>query len=251
MFEADKAPQLGPGERLDRFIREDLVIIQSQDYFNFSLDAVLLAHFTQIPRRNKLKIVDFCSGNGVIPLLLSAKTEVAIDAIELQPGLVEMAQRSAQLNGLQDRLHFQCMNLNDFMYQGSQYDIVTCNPPYFLVDNSKEVHHLTSLALARHELKLTLDQWVKKASQILKDKGRLFFVHRPDRLDDLMACLEKHHFAVYRMQFVHPKAGARANVLLVEAIYRGGRNGVRVEPPLVVYQDDNTYTPELQAIYYG
>ncbi|NLJ19145.1 MAG: tRNA1(Val) (adenine(37)-N6)-methyltransferase, partial [Globicatella sulfidifaciens] len=115
----------------------------------------------------------------------------------------------------------------------------------------KEIHRLTSHHLARHEVSLTMDQWLFKASKLLKDKGRLYIVHRPERLDDLMEGLLQHDFSVKRIKFAYPKVGALANIVLIEAIYRGGRRGVRIEPPLIVHQENGEYTPEMKAIYFG
>ncbi|MCW6675398.1 tRNA1(Val) (adenine(37)-N6)-methyltransferase [Aerococcaceae bacterium NML180378] len=238
-------------ERVDAFIRENLQIIQSPHYFSFSVDAILLAEFANVPRRASGRIMDFCSGNGVIPILLSKRTQANIDAVEYQAPLVDMAKRSAQLNGLETRLNFIQADLNELPRPQQLYDLITCNPPYFSVQNKQSQHHLTSHAIARHEVFLTLEQWVHKARIFLKDKGKLCCVYRPDRLDDLMEMLLRHGFSVNRMRFAYPKAHLPAKVVLIEAIYRGGRQGVVIEPPITIYQADNTYTPEMQAIYYG
>lgn len=239
------------GERVDTFIRENLQIIQSPHYFAFSVDAILLADFACVPRRATGRIVDFCTGSGAIPLLLSQRTKATIEGIEVQPDLVDMAQRSVALNQLEHRIKIIEANLNDMPRPKHLYDVVTCNPPYFSVENKQIQHHLTSHAIARHEVLLTLEQWVGKAQIYLKDKGKLFCVYRPDRLDDLMETLLRYHFSVHRIRFAHPKANHAAKVVLVEAIYRGGRQGVKIEPPIIIYSDDNTYTAEMQAIYYG
>lgn len=238
-------------ERVDAFIRENLQIIQSPHYFSFSADAILLAEFAHVPRRATARIMDFCSGNGVIPILLSKRTQANIDAVEYQTPLVDMAQRSARLNGLEARLNFMQADLNELSRPAHLYDLITCNPPYFSVENKQSQHHLTSHAIARHEIYLTLEQWVQKARLFLKDKGKLCCVYRPDRLDDLMETLLRHGFSIHRMRFAHPKAHLPAKVVLVEAIYRGGRQGVIIEPPIIIYETDNTYTAEMQAIYYG
>lgn len=237
-------------ERVDLFLDGDLRLIQSKDYFTISVDAVLLAHFTNLPKRRPFRYIDFCSGNGAIPLLLAHKTSESLRGIELQAGLVDMAQRSAQLNGLEDRVSFINQDLKDFNPpQGELYDIITCNPPYFKVEDTNAVHTKDSHALARHEISLTLEDWVFKASRIMREKGRLFIVHRPERLDEIMSVLLAHQFSIYRIKFVHPKAGLNANGVLIEAIYRGGRGGVRVEPPIIVHTDDDEYTPMMKEIY--
>lgn len=240
-----------PGERVDYFMREKLDIIQSDQYFTYSVDALLLADFVPVPRNPRVRMIDFCSGNGVIPLLLSQRTQAPIVAVEIQEALVDMARRSVALNHLTDQINIIHSDLNELKKPEKLFDIITCNPPYFVVENQHSQHRLTSHAIARHELYLTMDQWVQKASIFLKERGKLFFVHRPDRLDDIYETLLRHHFSVHRMRFIYPKAGQNAKSVLVEAIYRGGRQGVKIEPPLVVHTDENQYTPEMQAIYFG
>lgn len=242
---------LREGERLDIFVREKLHIIQSSHYFAYSVDAVLLAEFARVPRRASARIIDFCSGNGAVALLLSAKTQAVIDTVELQAPLVEMAQRSVALNGLSEQIVVRQADLNELSRPDQLYDVVTCNPPYFSLDKQQTQHHLTSHAIARHEICLTLAQWVKKAALFLKEKGKLYCVYRPDRLDDLMEMLLSQGFGVHRIQFAYAKANQTAKVVLVEAIYQGGRAGVKIEPPIIIYNDDNTYTEQMRAIYYG
>lgn len=243
--------QLKPGERIDQLIREQLSIIQHPDYFSFSVDAILLAEFARVPRKETARILDMCAGTGVIPLLLSHKTKAHITSIELQEPLVDMAQRSVQLNQLSDRITVLQGDVRTMASPKRLYDVVTCNPPYFSVDNKRAQHHLSSHALARHEIALNLQEWVQQARKQIKDRGKLFCVYRPDRLDDLMECLLQHQFAVQRIQFAYAKAGQKAKIVLVEAIFQGGRQGVIVEPPIVIYTDDQQYTQQMQEIYYG
>ncbi|UPQ86500.1 tRNA1(Val) (adenine(37)-N6)-methyltransferase [Ignavigranum ruoffiae] len=240
-----------PQERIDCFKREAIQLIQSPEYFTMSLDAILLADFIQLPQKRHFRYMDFCSGHGVIPLLLSARTDEPLVGVEIQPALVDMARRSIGLNGLDQQIKMIESDLLELPLADWQgMDVISCNPPFFVVDHSNAIHHLDSHALARHEIALTLDQWVRQASRMLKTKGKLFFVHRPDRLDDIIEVLLRYHFSLNRLKFIYPKQGQLANMILVEAIYYGGRQGVKVEPPLVVHQADNSYTPEMMAIYY-
>lgn len=239
-------------ERIDCFKREAVKLIQSKDYFTMSLDAILLADFIQLPVKRHFRYMDFCSGNGVIPLLLSVRTKEPLYGVEIQPALVDMARRSIALNGLDQQIQMIEADLMDLPLADWQgMDLISCNPPYFIVDHSNAIHHIDSHALARHELALTLDQWVYQASRMLKTKGKLYFVHRPDRLDDIVEVLLRHHFSMNRLKFIYPKQGLMANMVLAEAIFYGGRQGVKIEPPLIVHQADNSYTEEMMAIYYG
>lgn len=237
-------------ERVDSFLGGTLKLIQSSEYFKASVDAILLANFIRLPKSRNFRYIDFCSGNGVIPLLLSQRSQGHFEGIELQAGLVDMAQRSAQLNHVAHRLDFICQDLKDFNPPPHHlYDIVSCNPPYFVVDHSRDIHQQMTYALARHEISLRMEDWVSKAGQVLKDRGRLYLVHRPERIDDLVEVLNTYHFGIYRMKFIYPKSSMNANGILIEAIYRGGRQGVRVEPPIIVHEDNNDYTQAMQEIY--
>ena len=246
-----KADLVKSHERVDFFKREKIQLIQSPDVFNMSADAILLADFIQLPKKS-FRYLDFCSGNGVIPLLLSVRTEQELFGIELQAPLVDMAQRSIALNGLQDQVTIFQGDINQInLSQWRELDIISCNPPYFLVENSTDVHQKTPHAIARHEIRLTMAQWVSKAAKLLKTKGKLFIVHRPDRLDDIFETLLTFNMSVNRLRFVYPKAHLNANIVLIEVINQGGRRGVKIEPPLVVHNDDNSYTEQMMAIYYG
>ena len=243
--------ELQAGERLDRLVREQLDIIQNPAYFAFSVDAILLAYFARVPRRQTARILDLCSGNGVIPLLLSHKTQATIKGVELQAPLVEMAQRSVALNQLDQQITIEQADVVTLAAPDVLYDVVTCNPPYFSVENKQSQHRLTPHAIARHEVHLRLDQWIAQARRQLKDRGKLFCVYRPDRLDDLMEGLLQAGFGIHRIQFAYGKADQPAKVVLVEAICQGGRQGVKIEPPIIIYGADNQYTAEMRAIYYG
>ncbi len=241
-------------ERIDRLTEDGIYLIQSPSYFTMSIDAVLLADFIEFPTQSKKAVhyLDFCTGNGVIPLLLTRKTTQSLLGIDIQASLIDMAQRSAKLNNVQDQVTF--VEQDVLTYQrpkGILYDIISCNPPYFIVDDSRETHKQTSHAIARHEIKLTMTQWVSKAKSLLKTKGKLYIVHRPNRLDDLFEILTDYQFSVNRMKFVYPKQESQANAVLIEAIAQGGRRGVKIEPPLIVHNDDGSYTEEMMAIYDG
>ncbi|MGX7109113.1 tRNA1(Val) (adenine(37)-N6)-methyltransferase [Facklamia miroungae] len=259
MKQVNTMPKLSPeqmkllkdGERVDFLVRENRYIIQNSKFFPFSVDAVLLASFATFNQRSQLKIMDFCTGGGIIPLLLSHRTKVKIQAIEIQAEIADMAKRSVQLNRLEDQIEIIQGDLRQLKVTNQFLDVITCNPPYFTRNEAAELHSNPYHAIARHEIHLTLDQWVKKASQLLKQKGKLFIVYRPNRLDDLMMSLLEHRFAIKRLCFVHPKKGENANSVLIEAIAQGGRQGVRVEPAIIVHQDDGSYTPLMQEIYYG
>lgn len=243
--------KLKSGERIDSLVTEDLKIIQSREVFSFGMDAVLLAKFPKIPKKGL--ILDLCSGNAAIALMASVETQAEIKAIEIQERLVDMARRSVILNGREEQLKVICDDLkNTKAYvEASSVDLIFCNPPYFKVSDDKHLNEREELTVARHELMTTFDEICKVAQQSLKPGGHFALVHRPERFFELMDSLRAHRLQPKRIQFVHPKQGQRANVILIDAIKDGKKGGEIFLPPLIVYREDGSYTDELNEIYYG
>lgn len=238
-------------ERLDYLLAENLQIIQSPSVFSFSLDAVLLARFVHVPIQ-KGRLIDLCSGNGVIPLFLSVRTKGSIIGVEIQERLFDMAKRSIEYNGLEDRLQMIHGDIKEaakeFGY--GKFDVVTCNPPYFLTPKSDEINENEHLAIARHEILCTLEDAIKASSDLVKQGGKVAFVHRPGRLLDIVTLMRKYKLEPKRIQFVYPKQGKESNTLLIEAI-KYGNPDLKILPPLIVYNENNEYTPEIKEILYG
>lgn len=243
--------KLQEDERLDYLLAENLRIIQSPSVFSFSLDAVLLARFAYVPVRSG-KIVDLCTGNGAIPLFLSARTKAEIIGVELQERLADMAQRSVDYNSLQDRLTILQANVIGIAKTigFEKYDTVTCNPPYFPAIEASTKNKSEHYTIARHEVELTLEQAVQSASELLKQGGKAAFVHRPGRLLDMVAAMRQNRLEPKRIQFVYPKEGREANTLLIEAI-KDGKPDLKVLPPLYVYRENGEYTEEVRRLLYG
>lgn len=239
---------LRPGERLDDLLTHELQIIQSDEVFSFSLDAVLLARFCKVPPRGR--IVDLCTGNGVIPLLLSTRTNAEIVGVEIQDRLADMAARNVRWNRLEDRLrivHGDLKLAHDVLGYG-QFDLVTVNPPYLPIasgDRKLNPH----IAAARHELFCTLDDVLAACSRLVRTGGKVAMVHRPSRLAEIMSGMQKYRLEPKRMRFIHPREGQEANMVLVEAT-RDGKPELRVLPPLFVHSADS-YCQELLDVYYG
>lgn len=238
-------------ERLDYLLAENLRIIQSPSVFSFSLDAVLLARFAYVPKKRG-RIVDLCTGNGAIPLFLSARTESTITGVELQPRLAGMARRSIEFNGLDGQIDIIEGDVKEIPAQlgYEKFDTVTCNPPYFPAHDMSDKNLSEHMAIARHELHLTLDEAVRSASQLLKQGGKAAFVHRAGRLIDIMAAMRNNRLEPKRIRLVYPKAGKEANTLLIEGI-KDGKPDLKVLPPLIVYGDDGEYTEEVRGLLYG
>lgn len=243
--------ELRGDERLDYLLAENLKIIQSPSVFSFSLDAVLLARFAYMPIRQG-KVVDLCSGNGAIPLFLSARTSAEITAIELQEQLADMANRSISYNNLSHQITMLCEDVIGIASKigYDKYDVVTCNPPYFKANELSETNKKEPLTIARHEVKLNLDQAICSASELLKQGGKAAFVHRPGRLLDIVTSMRANRLEPKRIRFVYPKEGKEANMLLIEGT-KDGKPDLKVLPPLYVYKNDGTYTEEVRNLLYG
>lgn len=241
---------LRAGERLDDLLTHHLKIIQSREVFSFSMDAVLLARFCSVPPRGK--IVDLCTGNGVVPLLLSTRTKAMITGVEIQPRLADMAARSVRLNELGQQIQIVEADLKDFphvTYDVSRIDLVTVNPPYMTSQTgvpNTNIHY----ALARHEIACNLEDVVAAGARLLSTGGKFAIVHRPTRLVDLLDTMRKYRLEPKRIRFVHPRKTEEPNMVLIEAI-RDAKPEVRIMPPLIVYEEDGSYTEELRKVYYG
>lgn len=238
-------------ERLDYLLAENLRIIQSPAVFSFSLDAVLLSRFVYVPIQ-KGNLIDLCSGNGVIPLFLSKRTKGRITGVEIQERLYDMAVRSIAYNGLESRLEMIHGDLKDMPSKlgYGKFDVVTCNPPYFKTPPASEINDNEHYAIARHEIMCTLEDAIRVSAALARAGGKVAFVHRPERLNDIIELMRKYRLEPKRMKFVYPKEGKEANTLLVEAT-KDGQPGLKILPPLIVYDEKNEYTPEVREILYG
>ncbi|UOY91403.1 tRNA1(Val) (adenine(37)-N6)-methyltransferase [Ectobacillus sp. JY-23] len=238
-------------ERLDYLPGEDIKIIQSPSVFNFSLDAVLLGRFAWLPIQ-KGEILDLCTGNAVVPLLMSSRTKGNITGVEIQERIYHMGVRSIEENKLEERIRLIHGDLKDMpnVLGYHKFDAVTCNPPYFQTPNTSEINPNEHLAIARHEIMCTLEDVVRVSSQLVKQGGKIAFVHRPGRLLDIITLMRAYKVEPKRLQLVYPKEGKEANMLLIEGI-KDGNPDLKVLPPLTVYQDNNEYTKEMRAILYG
>lgn len=239
---------LREGERLDDLQRDGMMIIQNPDWFCFGMDAVLLTAFARVAKGNR--VIDLGTGNGVIPLLLSAKTEGEFfEGLEIQDDIADMARRSVRYNCLEQRIHITTGDIKEASsyFEAASFDVVTTNPPY--MTNS---HGLTNAAghraAARHELLCSLEDIVRESAMLLKPGGHFFMVHRPFRLSEIMNTMTRHKLEPKRMRLVYPFVDREPNMVLIEGT-RGGNPRITVEKPLIVYQAVNEYTPEVRELY--
>ncbi|MED4404184.1 tRNA1(Val) (adenine(37)-N6)-methyltransferase [Metabacillus fastidiosus] len=243
--------ELKDDERLDYLLAEDLRIIQSPSVFAFSLDAVLLSKFAYLPIQ-KGNIIDLCTGNGIIPLLLSTRTKGKITGVEIQKRLYDMATRSVAYNRLDGQIDIIHGDLKEMPKQlgHSKYDIVTCNPPYFVTPKEGKKNENEHFAIARHEILCTLEDVIRVSSQLLRQGGKFAMVHRPGRFLEIIELMKKYRLEPKRVQFVHPNKEKEANTLLIEGI-KDGQPDLKILKPLFVYNKHSEYTDEIKEILYG
>ncbi len=226
----------------------EMIIYQDNDYFLFSLDSVLLANFVTIRLTDK-KIIDFCSGNGPVPMLLSFRTKARIFGIELQKYIYEMGFDSIKENGLDKQIEFLNMDVNELSkyFKAESFDVVTCNPPYFKYRDSSLINDNVGKSIARHEVKIKLEDTVKMASYLLKNNGTFSLVHRPERLIEIINLMQKYKIEPKKIRFVYPKKDKNANILLIEGV-KNGKSGLKIEKPLIVYNDNGEYVFEIRKM---
>lgn len=229
-------------------LQNGFFIIQKKDGFKFGVDAVLLADFAKdAPSKMTL---DLCSGTGIVPILLAAKTKTpVIHGLEIQSGVAEMAVRSAQYNNIADRVFITQGDLKNAaqIYGKNIFDKVTCNPPY-MKGGAGLINDADTKTISRHELMCTLDDVVKSTSELLVPKGRFFMVHRPTRIADIMCVMRKYKIEPKKLRFVHPSPFKAPNMVLIEGMFHGGED-MKILPPLYMYDESGEYSEEINKIY--
>lgn len=237
-------------ERIEDLGLKNLKIIQNPDFFCFGIDAVLLSWFVSEHSTGMINIIDLGTGTGIIPLLLYGKTQAKnILGLEIQEPLVEMARRSIKLNGLEEKIKILNVDIKNPTEEikTNFYDVVVSNPPYIKVGAGLK-NNQTTQSISRHEIMCQLEDILIFSKRMLKDRGRLFLVHRPERLGDIISLMRQYKIEVKTIQMVHPKVKKEANLVLVEG-RKGGKPGLKVKAPLVVYNEEGNYTSEIYKIY--
>ena len=223
-------------------------LIQDPARFCFGMDAVLLSAFVDAADGNR--ICDLCTGGGIIPILLAARTDrTRMEGLEIQEDQARMAVRSVRMNGLEDRIGITVGDVKEAarIYGAASFHVVTCNPPYMVYSGGK---HNADMAktIARHEVLCTFADVASQASRLLVAGGKFYLVHRPFRLTEILTELSANGLEPKRMRLVYPYVHKAPNLVLIEA-RKGGRAHLTVEPPLVVFDSPGVYTPEVRRIY--
>lgn len=240
--------KLLPGERLDELQRNGYQIIQNPERFCFGMDAVLLSGFAQAKRNERC--LDLGCGNGIIPILMEAKTGGQhFTGLEIQTESADMARRSVALNHLQEKIDIVDGDIKDAskIFGASSFHVVTTNPPYMTAQ-----HGLTNAneakMIARHEVLCTLDDILRESARLLMPGGRFYMVHRPFRLAEIISGMVRCGMEPKRMRLVYPYADREPNMVLLEGV-RGGKPRMTVEKPLIVYKEPGQYTDEIYETY--
>lgn len=207
-----------------------------------------------IPRfcvlKNNMKIIDFCTGNAPIPMILSTLTDSNIIGVELQKEIYNLAVQSVKINNLEDRITLLNMNVLDIfnVYETDSFDLITCNPPYFKVNEFSNLNNNMIKSIARHEIEIKLEDICRISKKLLKNNGSLVLVHRTDRLSEIINMLLKYNLQPKRIRFLYPKEQENSNLVLIDA-RKNGNIGLKVLPPLICHNMDGSYTKEVLDMF--
>ena len=239
---------IGKDESIDDLQLNGLQLIQKEQGFRFGVDAVLLSHFANVNKKHR--VIDLCTGTGIVSFLVYGKYKPQeVIGLEIQDDMVEMANRSSKLNDTSDIVKFVQGDLKDKALLDSlgRFDVVTVNPPYKL-NNAGILNPNDKLAIARHEIMCNLEDVIVSARRLLKDNGRMFIVHRPERLADIFGLMRKYKIEPKRVRLVQPNTKKAPNIVLVEG-QRDGGAFLKWEETLYVYDDNGNYSEEINRIY--
>ena len=228
---------------------ENLKIYQNTEMFNFSLDSVLLPNFVTITKKTK-RILDIGTGNAVIPMILTTKTDALIDAVEIQKDVYELGKKSIELNNLQDRINIINQDIKEYSknMETDTYDVITCNPPFFKVTETSNLNMNDYKTIARHEVKLNLDEIMSIGRKLLKNNGNIAIVHRTDRLIDIITTMRKYNIEPKKIRFIYPKKNTESNIVLVEGT-KNGKPGLKILSPLISHTNEDEYTDEIKQYF--
>lgn len=235
-------------ERIDDLQIKGYRLIQNPELFCFGVDAVLLSSFAKA--KDTDKVIDLGCGNGIIPILMAAKTDAKrIVGLEIQDESAKLATRSVELNELSDRISIVKGDIKEAssIFGASSFQVVTTNPPY-MNENHGLINDYSAKAIARHELLCSLEDIIRESARLLVPSGRLYMIHRPHRLEDILVLMREYHIEPKHLRFVHPYVDKEPTMVLIEGL-RGGKPSMKIDPPLIIYEDVNKYTKEINDIY--
>ncbi|MBI4689079.1 MAG: tRNA1(Val) (adenine(37)-N6)-methyltransferase [Nitrospirae bacterium] len=230
----------------------NIKIYQSRKGYRFSIDALLLYSFVNL--KHAKRIADLGAGSGVVGLLLAKKyPDSQVSLIELQRTLTGLAEKNIALNQLVEKVKVincdikKIKTVNRSLFTANYFDLVVSNPP-FRRQKTGLISPTDEKAIARHEIKLKLEDLIETAYYLLRDKGRFCIIYHPSRLIELIEGLRRKKMEPKRLKFVHSDTGTEAKMVLVEAA-KNGRPEIKIEKPLFIYNEDKSYTDEVKGLY--
>ena len=241
--------KLEENERIDDLEFKNLKVIQNKNGFCFGMDAVLLSNFAKNIKRNAT-VLDLGTGTGIIPILLCGKTELKkVIGVEIQEEVAKMAKKSILLNGLEGRFEILNCNIKELnkIYKKQTFDVIVTNPPY-KKQNSGIVNENEKKVISRHEITANLEDFIKIAKDLLKDKGELYMVHRPERLVDILELMRKYKIEPKEIRFIFSKKNEEPKMVMIKGV-KNAKPFLKIHPNLYIYEEDGKYTEEIKNIY--
>lgn len=254
--------KLRENERIDDLEYKNLKIIQNKKGFCFGIDSVILSDYAREIKNNCIG-ADLGTGTGIISILLANKTKLSkIYGIEIQEDIADMAKRSVELNNLENKIDIININIKNIKKINTEkkleenilnklkkesLDFIVTNPPYKKLEtgktNKKEYKYIS-----RHEVTASLEDFLEVSKYLLKDKGSLYMVHRPDRLVDIIELMRKYKLEPKKMRFVYSNINKEPTLVLIKAI-KNAKPFLKVDKPLIIYEENGEYTEEIYKIY--
>lgn len=236
-------------ERID-YLYKDLKFIQYEDHYSVSTDTYLLADFVNMTKVAKKKMIELCSGNGAISLILREKYSIDTTMLEIQEDLVELSKKNIEINEVDNISAIQgdIKNIKE-IYRPSSFDYVVCNPPYFPVENMPNLKQGSNHSISRHEILCNLDDVLSSIRYLLKQNGKFFMVHRSYRLADIILTCNKYNLGIKRVRFVYSKNSSdTSKIVLIEGSVSNVHD-MKIEQPMYIYNEDSTYSSEMKKVY--
>ena len=241
--------KLKENERIDDLEFKNLKIIQNKEGFCFGIDSILLADFAKNIKKGA-NVLDLGTGTGIISILLCGKTDLnSITGVEIQNEVAEMANRSSKLNKLEKKfkvLNDNILNLKN-IYDNQSFDVIVTNPPY-KKKNTGIINENEKKIISRHEITATLEDFIKVSSDLLKDKGEIYMVHRPDRLVDILSLMRNNKIEPKILRMVYSNKNMEPKLLLIKGI-KNAKPFLKIEKNLYIYDGNGNYTEEIMKIY--
>lgn len=226
----------------------NLKIIQNNNSFKMSLDSVLLANFVTLSKKN-ITIMDIGCGNAPISVLLTLRTKSKIIGVEIQEEIAKQAAKTIKLNNLDQQITILNDDINNIYkeIESDSIDTIVSNPPYFKVSDNSRLNDSTLKSIARHEISLDVDKIMKIAKKLLKNNGNIAIVHRPERLINIIKSMLDNNIQPKKIRYIYPKKNKDANLLLIEGT-KNGKEGLKILSPLLVHNEDGSYSDEIKTM---